>query len=111
LHRVATLTSNWEIGRSWKATESESSADRLDPVSLRSALRGQRPEYVFITTWLRQKTETENIGINRAMVRKLLEVLSMSASVKHVALVTELKHYLGPFEVYGKGLLPPTPFR
>ena len=46
-------------------------ADLLDPVSLRSALRGQRPEYVFITTWLRQKTETENIRINRAMVRNL----------------------------------------
>jgi nucleoside-diphosphate-sugar epimerase len=31
--------------------------------------------------------------------------------VKHVALVTGLKHYLGPFEAYGKGALPPTPFR
>lgn len=30
---------------------------------------------------------------------------------RHVALVTGLKHYLGPFEAYGKGTLPQTPFR
>ena len=32
-------------------------------------------------------------------------------SVRHTALVTGLKHYLGPFEAYGKGALPATPFR
>ena len=32
-------------------------------------------------------------------------------TVEHVALVTGLKHYLGPFEAYGKGTLPATPFR
>jgi len=31
--------------------------------------------------------------------------------VRHVALVTGLKHYLGPFEAYGQGVLPQTPFR
>jgi nucleoside-diphosphate-sugar epimerase len=31
--------------------------------------------------------------------------------VRHVALVTGLKHYLGPFEAYGQGTLPQTPFR
>jgi nucleoside-diphosphate-sugar epimerase len=31
--------------------------------------------------------------------------------VRHVALVTGLKHYLGPFEASGKGDLPDTPFR
>src|SRR6185312_15506017 len=36
-----------------------------------------------------------------------------AGSVQHVALVTGLKHSLGPFEAYGKGTLPlpPTPFR
>jgi nucleoside-diphosphate-sugar epimerase len=86
-------------------------ADLLDTASLRSALQGQRPENIFITAWLRQTVEAENIRINRAMVRNLLDVLSLSGSVKHVALVTGLKHYLGPFEAYGNGLLPPTPFR
>ena len=37
-----------------------------------------------ITTWLRQKTEAENIRINRAMVRNVLDALSPGGSVKHV---------------------------
>jgi hypothetical protein len=41
----------------------------------------------------------------------LLNAVSRSGSVHHVALVTGLKHYLGPFEAYGKGTLPATPFR
>jgi nucleoside-diphosphate-sugar epimerase len=60
---------------------------------------------------MRQKTEAENIRVNSAMVRNVLDALSPGKSVKHVALVTGLKHYLGPFEAYGKGALPPTPFR
>jgi nucleoside-diphosphate-sugar epimerase len=86
-------------------------ADLLDPASLRSALQGLRPAKVFFSTWLRQKTEAENIRVNRAMVRNLLDALSPSGAVSHVALVTGLKHYLGPFEAYGKGALPATPFR
>src|SRR5215475_3593572 len=45
------------------------------------------------------------------MVRNLLDAVSGSKSVQHVALITGLKHYLGPFEAYGKGTLPATPFR
>jgi len=86
-------------------------ADLLDSAALRLALRGVDPADVFITTWLRQNTEAENIRINRAMVRNVLDALSPGGSVKHVALVTGLKHYLGPFEAYGKGTLPATPFR
>jgi nucleoside-diphosphate-sugar epimerase len=86
-------------------------ADLLDSAGLRLALQGVGPTDVFITTWLRQKTEAENIRINRAMVRNVLDALSPSGLVKHVALVTGLKHYLGPFETYGKGTLPATPFR
>ena len=86
-------------------------ADLLDPASLSAALQGLRPSDVFIGTWLRQDTEAENIRINSALVRNLLQALSPSGSVGHVALVTGLKHYLGPFEAYGKGKLPATPFR
>jgi nucleoside-diphosphate-sugar epimerase len=86
-------------------------ADLLDAASLRQALQTLRPSHVFISTWLRQKTEAENIRVNGAMVRNLLDAVSASGSVKHVALVTGLKHYLGPFEAYGKGSLPATPFR
>ncbi|HEX4167715.1 MAG TPA: SDR family oxidoreductase [Bryobacteraceae bacterium] len=86
-------------------------ADLLRPESLRDALDGLLPTHVFIATWLRQPTEAENIKINGAMVRNLLDALSRAGSVQHVALVTGLKHYLGPFEAYGKGKLPTTPFR
>jgi nucleoside-diphosphate-sugar epimerase len=87
------------------------SADLLDPASLRPSLEGLSPTHVFIATWLRQPTEVENIEINSAMVGNLLNVLSSAHSMQHVALVTGLKHYLGPFEQYGKGALPATPFR
>ena len=86
-------------------------ADLLDPASLRAVLSGLRPTHVFITAWLRQPTEAENIRVNAGMVRNLLEALRPAGSVEHVALVTGLKHYLGPFEAYGKGALPATPFR
>ena len=86
-------------------------ADLLDPDALRTALAGLRPSHVFLSTWMRQSTEAENIRINGTMVRNVLDALSAGNSVQHVALVTGLKHYLGPFEAYGKGTLPPTPFR
>jgi nucleoside-diphosphate-sugar epimerase len=86
-------------------------ADLLDPTSLRGALHGLQPTHVFLATWLRQPTEIENIRVNSGMVRNVLQALRGAGSVKHVALVTGLKHYLGPFESYGKGRLPATPFR
>jgi len=86
-------------------------ADLLDPAGLRAAVAELRPNQVFITTWLRQPTEAENIRVNAAMVRNLLDAVRPGGSVGHVALVTGLKHYLGPFEAYGKGTLPATPFR
>ncbi len=86
-------------------------ADLLDPAGLRAAVDGLRPTHVFVTTWLRQPTEAENIRVNAAMVRNLLDAVRPGGTVGHVALVTGLKHYLGPFEAYGKGSLPATPFR
>ena len=86
-------------------------ADLQDASATASALAGLRPDAVFITTWLRQASEAENIRVNATMVRNLLGALRPAGSVRHVALVTGLKHYLGPFEAYGKGRLPQTPFR
>lgn len=83
-------------------------ADLLDAEALTAALKGLQITDVFLSTWMRQKTEAENIKVNSAMVRN---VLTAVGAVKHVALVTGLKHYLGPFEAYGRGALPPTPFR
>nr|GFC84501.1 hypothetical protein [Tanacetum cinerariifolium] len=86
-------------------------ADLHDPASVKQALADLKPTHVFLTTWSRQATEAENIRVNGAMVRNVLDALSPAKSVRHVALVTGLKHYLGPFEAYGKGTLPQTPFR
>ena len=87
-------------------------ADLLDPEALKSALSAISPTHVYITTWMRNDTEAENIRVNSLMVRNLLNVLSEKKSVEHVALVTGLKHYLGPFEAYAKeGFLPETPLR
>jgi len=87
-------------------------ADLLDPQSLVTALAEVAPTHVFITTWMRNATEAENIRVNAAMVRNLLAALAPKKTLRHVALVTGLKHYLGPFEAYAKsGTLPETPLR
>ncbi|WP_342658367.1 SDR family oxidoreductase [Sphingomonas sp. NY01] len=86
-------------------------ADLHDAANTRAALADIVPDAVFITTWARQDSEAENICVNAAMVRNLLHGLTPATGPRHVALVTGLKHYLGPFEAYGKGTLPQTPFR
>ncbi|MDB5723441.1 MAG: NAD-dependent epimerase/dehydratase family protein [Novosphingobium sp.] len=86
-------------------------ADLQDAGATADALKAIRPDAVFITTWLRQDSESENIRVNSAMVRNLLNGLPPPTGHRHVALVTGLKHYLGPFEAYGQGTLPQTPFR
>ena len=88
------------------------SADLLDIKDLNTKLQDIAPTHVFFTTWMRNDTEAENIRVNSSMVRNLLDSLSPKKSVQHVALVTGLKHYLGPFEAYAKaGTLPETPVR
>ncbi|WKL49262.1 SDR family oxidoreductase [Flavobacterium pectinovorum] len=87
-------------------------ANLLEEESLALALENVSPTHVFFTTWMRNDTEEENIRINSAMIRNLLNVLSNKKTVKHVSLVTGLKHYLGPFDAYAKaGTLPETPLR
>lgn len=45
------------------------------------------------------------------MVRNVLDALGNRLKGGHAALITGLKHYLGPFDAYGKGEVPMTPFR
>ncbi|MES2829235.1 MAG: SDR family oxidoreductase [Bacteroidota bacterium] len=87
-------------------------ADLLDKENLKQALKDVKPTHVYITTWMRNDTEKENIRVNGLMIKNLLDVLSEQGTVEHLALVTGLKHYLGPFEAYAKaGFLPETPLR
>src|SRR3978361_70898 len=58
-------------------------ADLLDPAALKTALAGLRPTHVFLTSWLRQATEAENIKVNGAMTRNLLDAVSGAGSVPH----------------------------
>jgi len=87
-------------------------ADLLNEENLTTALENILPTHIFFTTWMRNDTEEDNIKVNSALVRNLLKILSPKRSIRHVALVTGLKHYLGPFEAYANaGTLPETPLR
>ena len=87
-------------------------ADLLDRASVNKAVGRIKPSHVYLTAWSRRPTEQENIKVNAGIVRTVLEAVAPARSVKHVALVTGLKHYLGPFEAYVRGgVAPPTPLR
>jgi len=84
-------------------------ADLEDVDAVAAAVRGTAPTHVFFTTWSRRATEAENCDVNGRMLQNLLDAVATERSVRHVALVTGLKHYLGPFEAYAKAQ-PDTPF-
>jgi len=87
-------------------------ADLLDRDGLTRALSQVKPTHVFITSWMRNDTEAENIRVNSLMVRNVLDAVAPYSTLQHVALVTGLKHYLGPFDAYAQGAsLPVTPLR
>ncbi|SAL78919.1 SDR family oxidoreductase [Caballeronia telluris] len=86
-------------------------ADLTSATSVAGALTGRQFSHVFFTAWSRQATEAENIYVNGAMVTNVLSALGPTGSLSHAALVTGLKHYLGPFEAYAQGSVPTTPFR
>ena len=64
--------------------------------------------HVFYCTWSRQANEDENVRVNAGMIRNFFAGIA-KAPIKHAALVTGLKHYLGSFDEYGKAK-PYTPF-
>jgi nucleoside-diphosphate-sugar epimerase len=84
-------------------------ADLADAEAVSAAVRGTAPTHVFFTTWSRRATEAENCDVNGRMLQNLLDATAGEKSVRHVALVTGLKHYLGPFEAYATAQ-PDTPF-
>jgi nucleoside-diphosphate-sugar epimerase len=85
-------------------------ADLLDAEATAAAVRTVRPTHVFFCTWQRRPTEAENCVVNATMLRNVLDPLSAVDGLEHVALVTGLKHYLGPFESYATAPME-TPFR
>ncbi len=85
-------------------------ADLLDAADLGGKLAAVRPTHVFIAAWVRRPTEAEGRVANSAIVRNVLAAVAPGGTVRHAALVTGMKHYLGPFEAYGKFPIE-TPFR
>jgi nucleoside-diphosphate-sugar epimerase len=67
-------------------------ADLQDAESVAAGVRGTAPTHVFVTTWSRCSTEAENCEVNGRMLRNLLDAMGTEGSVRHVALVTGLKH-------------------
>jgi nucleoside-diphosphate-sugar epimerase len=65
--------------------------------------------HVFYCTWSREANEDENVRVNAKMIRNCFDGIE-KAPVKHAALVTGLKHYLGSFDDYAK-VKPYTPFQ
>lgn len=86
-------------------------ADLLDREALRTALKDVRPTHLFFATWSRHTTEAENIHVNGTMMQNLLDVVRPKESLQHFALVTGLKHFIGPFEMYAKLSPPMTPIK
>jgi nucleoside-diphosphate-sugar epimerase len=84
-------------------------ADLADAAASKSALAAASDvTHVFYCTWSRQANEEENVRVNALMIRNLFDGIE-AAPLKHAALVTGLKHYLGSFDDYAK-VTPYTPF-
>ncbi|KAK9270729.1 hypothetical protein L1049_026312 [Liquidambar formosana] len=59
--------------------------------------------HIFYVTWTNRSTEIENCEANGAMFRNVLRAVIPSApNLRHICLQTGGKHYVGPFESFGK---------
>ena len=99
--------SRGEVDLGW--SDRHIAVDLTDAKHFKAALAAaQDATHVFYCTWSRQANEEENVRVNGLMIRNLFEGIE-GAPVKHAALVTGLKHYLGSFDDYAK-ITPYTPF-
>lgn len=83
--------------------------DVLDKDATAAAFGTVAPTHLFFCAWTRGCSEDENIRLNGAMLRNILAPFSSREQLRHVALVTGTKHYLGPFDQYARNK-PETPF-
>ncbi|KAL4372429.1 hypothetical protein HN51_017564 [Arachis hypogaea] len=59
--------------------------------------------HIFYVSWTSKSTEAQNIEVNGSMFRNVLNALIPKApNLRHVSLQTGVKHYVGPFELFGK---------
>lgn len=87
-------------------------ADLNDRSGVAAAIAKASPiTHLFQAAWTPAETEEEACEINARQLSNVLDGLgSAGNSLQHVALVTGVKHYLGPFNDFGR-YLPETPFR
>src|SRR5580658_4860040 len=84
--------------------------DLMDANATGAAVAGLgKPSHVFFVTWARQPNEVQNCEVNGTMFRNAVQAAAATGTVRHVALVTGLKHYMGSFENYAAQELD-TPF-
>ncbi|XP_010271744.1 PREDICTED: 3-oxo-Delta(4,5)-steroid 5-beta-reductase-like [Nelumbo nucifera] len=59
--------------------------------------------HIFYVTWTNRHTESANCEANGAMLRNVLTaVIPNAPNLNHICLQTGLKHYVGPFESFGR---------
>ena len=84
-------------------------SDREDAVAKLSPLTDVT--HIFYVTWANKPTEIENCKANGTMFRNVLDAVVPSATnLSHICLQTGAKHYIGPFELFGKIQPHDTPF-
>ncbi|CAI9115925.1 OLC1v1016940C1 [Oldenlandia corymbosa var. corymbosa] len=67
--------------------------------------------HIFWVTWANRPSETECIEVNGAMFQNVLDAIVPNApNLNHICLQTGHKHYIGPFETFGKIQPHETPF-
>uniref|UniRef100_A0A2P2IZB9 PRISE-like Rossmann-fold domain-containing protein n=2 Tax=Rhizophora mucronata TaxID=61149 RepID=A0A2P2IZB9_RHIMU len=82
------------------ATDAQSKLSQLTDVT-----------HIFYVTWTSRSTEKENCEVNGRMFRNvLLAVIPNAPNLRHICLQTGGKHYLGPFELWGKFRPHDSPF-
>ena len=75
----------------------------------RALAKSPSATHAFFAMWSRQSNETENCRVNGDLFRNAVEAAARGGELRHVALVTGLKHYLGSFDSYAAQELD-TPF-
>lgn len=84
--------------------------DVLDGDATSAVMAEAAPTHIFFCTWTKGHSEADNIALNSRMLRNILAFRTEKSQLRHVAVVTGTKHYLGPFDQYAR-TAPETPFR
>ncbi|KAI3754063.1 hypothetical protein L2E82_26177 [Cichorium intybus] len=79
--------------------------DITDPDETQSKLSDLRDlTHIFYVTWANCTTEAENCELNGKMFTNVLNaVIPNALNLQHICLQTGRKHYMGPFNEWGKG--------